>query len=241
MKKFVVLMVVVILLSPLTAFALNMTFFGEDLGPLTQSSPRPNSDAARDSFLALLTGVGTEDFEGFPAGPSTPSTIDVDFGVAGVATLVGDSDSYVRSGTNAGRFPISGENYWRSSSGNFTLNFSNEIAAFGFYGTDLGDFAGNISLNTSNGAVINYDIPHTINAPNASVVYWGVINTDNPFTSVSFQNTGSGVDRFGFDDFTIGSVEQVQPVIPEPGTVLLLSTGLISVFVLGRKKLLKKK
>ena len=50
-----------------------------------------------------------------------------------------------------------------------------------------------------------------MNGLGGSVLFWGLIDTDNPFTSLTFGNTAAGTDFFGFDDMTIGSVEQVVP------------------------------
>lgn len=239
MKKIIVLMLAVIVLSTSSAFALNMTFFGEDLGPLTQSDPRPNADAARADFFTYLVGVGTEDFEGVPAGTTSPLTID--FGAAGTATLNGGGD--VTSDTTYGAFPISGSKYWEASDTSFSLNFSDSIAAFGFYGTDIGDWGGTVTVTTQDGVSTAYEIPHTSvpdGSTSGSALYWGVIDTDNPFISITFDNTYGVGDWFGFDDFSIGSIEQVQPTIPEPGTLLLLGSGLIGLLALGRKKLSKK-
>ena len=74
-------------------------FFGEDLAPLAGT---PNSDAARDQFLANITGAGTEDFEGFTHGETAPLAID--FGAAGVATLTGTGQ--ITNVVTLGRFPI---------------------------------------------------------------------------------------------------------------------------------------
>ncbi len=58
--------------------AVPVTFFGEDtgLGEGTRLLSTPNSDAARASFFTNLTGVGTEDFEGFADGTGSPLIAD---------------------------------------------------------------------------------------------------------------------------------------------------------------------
>lgn len=205
-------------------------YFGEDLGlgESTRLTSFPNASGAQSDFLANLVGVGVEDFEGFASGTGAP--LNVDFGAAGSAQLQGSgSVATVTSGTNGvGRYPISGTNYWEAGN-NFAIQFTDPVAAFGFYGVDIGDFSGQLTVNTLDGSSTLYNVGNTTNGAGGGVLYWGVIDTGNPFTRVEFGNTAPGVDYFGFDDFTIGSVEQVVPPtapVPEPGTLLLLGLGL---------------
>jgi len=245
MKKVIVLVFAAVFLCSAPAFALQATFFGEDTGlgedtPLAIPGGIPNSLAAQADFLSNLVGVGTEDFEGFAFGTSAPLTLT--FPGAGTATLEGGG--YVNTvpvgQTNGvGRYAVSGTNYWETTDV-FAIEFSAPVAAFGFFGVDIGDFGGQVTVTTANSVEVVYAIPNTINGPGGSVLYFGLIDTDNPFVKVTFGNTASGVDFFGFDDMTIGSVEQVQPAIPEPGTMLLLGSGLVGLAGLGRRKFFKK-
>ncbi len=208
----------VAMVTGLSAQALEASFFGEDLGP-GEGPPglvsHPNADAARADFFSYLIGVGTETFEGFPTGTGAP--LAVSFGAAGTATLGGGGS--VQSGHDGiGRYPISGTQWWGNSSG-FTIDFSDPVAAFGFYGVDIGDFGGRVTLTLLSGLSYDVIIPNTINGAGGSVLYFGYINTDNPFTKATFGNTAPGTDFFGFDDFSIGSIEQVNPnPIPEAST-----------------------
>jgi len=186
----------------------------------------PNADAARLAFLANLVGVGTETFEGFA--PGTPAPLSISFAGAGTATLTGSGASVasVPSGTNGvGRYPVSGNQYLETGF-NFTINFSDPIAAFGFYGVDVGDFGGQVTLTATNGHTEVLTIPNTINGLGGSVIYFGFYDLENQYTSIAFGNTAAGTDYFGFDDMTIGSIEQVSPV-PEPASMLLLGLGLL--------------
>jgi hypothetical protein len=225
-----------------SAQAVPVTFFGEDLGlgENTRLPATPNADAAQAAFLANLIGVGTEDFESIA--PGTGSGVVLDFGVAGTATLSGSgfvNDIPAPSTNGFGRYPISGDRFWDDaiSSGSganlFTIDFSDPVAAFGFYLVDAGDFNGQIRLTLTNGAVEVVDVPHTVGAPGGSVAYFGLIDTDNQYTKVQFSNTASGSDAFGFDDLTVGSLQQV---IPEPGAVALYGIGLlVSGVYVGRR------
>ena len=117
-----------------------VTFFGEDInlsGDPDTRIPHPNSDAAQASFLANLSGVQTETFEGFA--PLSTSPLVVTFPDAGIATITGFGE--VSSGNSGfGQYPISGDQFWLApTGGDFVIEFSNPIAAFGFYGVDVGD------------------------------------------------------------------------------------------------------
>jgi hypothetical protein len=148
---FIVSISLIMLVS--TAKAIPVTFFGEDLGlgETTRLPSHPNADAAKTAFLSNLVGVGTETFESFSNG--TPAPLDIAFSGAGTATLAGTNAyvSTVSTGTNGvGRYPISGDNYLETGS-NFTVSFSQAISAFGFYGIDIGDFSGQLTITYENG------------------------------------------------------------------------------------------
>ncbi len=203
-----------------SAVATPTTYFGEDpgLGEGTPLLSHPNADAARAAFLAQIINPGTEDLEGFADGTNAPIT--VDFGVAGTATLQGGGHvSHVPAGTTngVGRYAISGTKYWETSDV-FYIDFTEPQVAFGFYGVDVGDFNGQLLIEYEDGTVETVVVPNTVGSPGGTVIYFGFIDMTKPFTRVTFGNTAPGVDYFGFDDFTIGTLEQV---IPEFSTIAI--------------------
>lgn len=212
-------------------------FFGEDLhnNAFTRIPATPNASAASTSFLANLVGVGTETFEGFANG--TPAPLVLSFPGAGSATLAGGNGviNTVASGTNgAGRYPISGTNYWEvraGGAGTFSITFGAAVAAFGFWGVDIGDFGGSLQLLLADGSSTNLIVPNTQGAggsTDGSVLFYGFIGDSaaEQFTGITF-NLANMSDVFAFDDMTIGSIEQVQRV-PEPASLVLLSIALIA-------------
>jgi hypothetical protein len=199
----------------LSVYAAATEYFGEDLNAsgTTRLASWPNAAAAEAEFLSNLSGVGTEDFESFTGGTTAP--LSISFGAAGNATIYGNGEVYdVPSGMNVGRYPISGDKYWEAST-TFYIEFTEPIAAFGFYATDIGDFSGQVVVELVNGGNRTYTIPNTIDGPNGSVLFYGIIEDDPglQFTRVNFGNTAAGTDYFGFDDFTIGTLEQVMPSV----------------------------
>lgn len=231
-----------LMLGMAASHAAPVKYFGEDLGggEGVRLASHPNSDAARAAFLAALINPGVETFESFSDGTGAPLT--VNFGTAGSATLLGEgSVNSVPTGTNGvGRYPISGTNYWETGSAP-SIVFSAPVAAFGFYGVDIGDFGGQITVTLAGiSGTTTLTIDNTVNGPGGSVLYFGIIDTANPFTSVTFGNTAPGDDFFGFDDFTIGSVEQVREDpngnVPVPATLALLGIGGVGLAFLRRRK-----
>ena len=150
MKKIIVILTVVFCLSSTAGFAAQFTFFGEDINANTEPErdrlfpPYPNAGSAETAFLSNLVGVGTEDFEGLALGAPPPGGLPVSFPGAGTATLLGSgfvgTPPFPGFDTDlTGIYPISGSQYWDSGS-LFNITSSAPIAAFGFYGVDIGDF-----------------------------------------------------------------------------------------------------
>lgn len=208
--------------TPAQAFSL---YFGEDLSQneFSRLTTTPKADAARNDFFSRLVGVGTETFESY--NNLTGGPLSIGFGSAGTATMSGNG--YVEStpsGTATGRYPISGDKYW-TGAGQFSIAFSKQIAAFGFYGTDIGDWNGNLTLtllNSLTGFSQKLTVNHTAGRPanmGGSVLYFGLIADKNEvFDRIAFGNTAPGVDVFGFDNMTIGALEQVAPLVSEPSS-----------------------
>ena len=210
-----------------TSQASVLTYFGEDATPGGDPANLTNANAAHANFQSALSGVTTEDFESFSDGDTGPLT--VNFGPT-AAQLSGDL--LISDTPYNGRFAVSGTN--RLNAGppqSLTLTFSAPQAAFGFYGTDIGDFNGQLALSFDGGANVN--IPHTINAPNGSGLFFGYIDLNNTFTTVQFSGTGTD-DYFGFDDFTIGTREQV--LVPEPSSLAMFGIGALGPFGYGRRR-----
>jgi hypothetical protein len=224
------------------AHAVPVTFFGEDPNATGATPiPHPNSDAARASLFANLTGVGTESLDGFASGTTN---VPVNFGNGVTATLSG---GVIQNSSSAGRFAISSPNYYNAATSSFVISLSNPIAAFGFYGTDIGDFGGQLSLTLTdiNNVTTTLIVPATQGSggsqpENGSALYFGFYDLTNVYTSIAFNNS-STVDQFGFDDFSVGTVSQVTPTptpAPIPPTILLMGTGLLA---LGAARLRPRK
>jgi len=220
-------------------------FFGNDTNgsntvPLATF---PNATAARTSFLSNLIGVGTENFET----RSGSAPLALTFPGAGAATLNGTGTVAVVTPdtTNGfGRYATSGSHYWEVSASSTTATFIVDlglpIAAFGFFGIDIGDFDGQLSVRVTktNASTQIINVPHptgggTTGGQNGSVLYFGLIASSaaEQFTKIEFLNTdtvGTDTDTFGFDDMTIGSLQQVctgNCPVPEPDVLALLAVA----------------
>ena len=226
------------------------TFFGEDSNnsPDIPLATTPKADGSRDAFLSKLKSPGIETFEGQTPGTGAPLTISFPGSSGNLsATLTGGEgtvESVTPGKTNgAGRYSVpspTSSNFWEVGAGassaltTFTVTFGQSIAAFGFYGIDIGDFGGQLQLMLSTGETLT--VPNTQGSggsTDGSVLFFGFI-ADSPadqFNSISFQmSVGErDVDVFAFDNFTIADSGQVTPpAVPEPGTLALLASALLA-------------
>ncbi len=215
--------------STTAAFAAPTVYFGENQNPTPPFTVVGAPVTARASFLAQLTGVSSESFETFALN-SSPTTLTFN-GSAGTinATLTGSGTVLNNAlGQPVGRFATQGNQYYDTSSG-FGASFNTPIAAFGFYGTDIGDFSGQltITLKHATGPDNVLLVPHGLPALNGSLLFWGVIDTANPFTSVQFgvAQGGTSDDFFGFDQIVVGDIKQVTGSVPESSTWAMMIAG----------------
>ncbi len=205
---------------------------------------------AETNFLNKLTDdVSTESFENYAW--ATPSDLELVFPNSGSAILRGSGKVYsiehvegvtnrdvINHEFNTGRHAVSGVNYWQTSaevetSSTFMIDFTEYIAAFGFYAYDLGDFGGDLDINLYRdgelvGVVKNsehnlYQIAAS-GENNGSAVYVGIVGEKQEdgsyetFDQVEFvivNNQGSFRDDFGFDDMTIATPEQIKSILTD--------------------------
>jgi PEP-CTERM motif len=188
------------------------------------------------------------------------------------ATLVNDyafnppsdrAEGNVRSGSQVeGRFnttgaegaPASGR--WWETKYSFSLTFTNAISAFGFYGTDFGDFDGTFELELVRAAGGTVKVPFakpmvgtitesgvTTNTTNGWLQFFAFWDPTDTYTEVRFNiaQVGNNIDNWdvlGFDDFVVG---QLLPGgggvdMPEPGSLALVGAALLGLAASRRRK-----
>lgn len=188
--------------------------------------------AKRAEFLAMITSPASYGFENKSAG-DTPAVIGTMVFGSGATlvnvTMTGSSGTptpiLVRDINTAGRFNTTagGTNYLqvRALNGDYMqLAFSTPVAAFGFYGTDIGDFGGKLScvMTRSGGGTDTFVIRDDTStpSPDQDIIFWGVVDPSATWTTAQLVMTAgsSTTDYFGFDDFVVARPSQI--IAPAP-------------------------
>jgi len=257
------------LLVATPASATYASFFGEDpngpdqFGDVVPLASVPNSDGARTSFFSMLqSSVGTETFENraVGSGPLAISMGNV------TATLTGGSGQVVDVpvGTSvSGRYSIpsaTSSKLWianaDTNSSTFEVQFSTAVAAFGFYGIDVGDNGADVQIELllngtviSESAAVSEKMTYTKGtnlSTDGSVFFFGFVAgaNDSLFDTVRFVSRSTMLDGIGFDNFSVALRSELQCEIncggpnpaPEPASIALVMAALLGLRSAARRK-----
>jgi len=213
---------------PGAASAAIITFTNEDLGVSGDSFP--NARAARDQFVASLSGSARgniETFERVPLGSvgAPPQTLALTaIGAAGPITGQVRTAFFQNQVSNAGgggRFATSGSQYLAATQP-FSLAFDQPISAIGFFLTGLGDVGfDRLTLTLSGGTAATLALPYTLdNAQDEArrVLFYGLTSTQS-FSTVTFAFPSLALDAYGLDDLIVadsGQLALLATPVPEP-------------------------
>ncbi|MDP2008237.1 MAG: PEP-CTERM sorting domain-containing protein [Rubrivivax sp.] len=232
-------------------------FFGNGpttLGQFPTDPAGPNYEPVTkyEAFLAAVAVGSTQDFENSPV--TAISNSDNALGVFGTGTLTQSQPAFppyrgaeVRNGAGSnGRFNTTGlegaAGGWLQTDSSFTIDLgSTSVGAFGFFGTDFGDFTGNlqIAIYAADGELIDGNIftandandplalrdTSIMDSQDGSLIFFGYAS-DRLFSKLVFtvgQTSTPGAagepptlgrDILGFDDLMIGNLRTVTPPPP---------------------------
>jgi hypothetical protein len=193
-------------------------------------------------------GWGGSDFASPPLVGETPLELRFD-SVGTPFTKLGGiaGTSQITRVSSDGRAAHAGEYYFQGQ--DFEITFVDAVSAFGFWGSDIGDFDGcplgdtnclrvggrglTVTLLDADGKSLTADPIAIDGSDSGGVLFWGIVDTGGAnIAKVVFHDRSGGVDIQGFDDFTIGAVDPdfvTDPPpnrTPEPGALALAGLAL---------------
>ena len=131
---------------------------------------------------------------------------------------------------------------WIETTGSIQIDFGTGFGAFGFYGTDVGDFNGTLLLELLGGPQAVSITLGDFAGSNGAAMFFGFFDSENLYSGVRLSAVGSqGRDFFGFDDFIVGQVGDdggggnPNPM-PEPGSLALVGASLLTLMRVRRRR-----
>lgn len=162
-------------------------------------------------------------------------------GTTSLAGLTGTSQ--IVSDPSEGRMAHSGVSYWVGQ--DFTITFDAAVSAFGFWGSDIGDFIKGCTTTACKDRGITIELFNDAgdalgdfwvkgDGNNGSVLFWGFVDTavgPARVKSIRIKDVTDGLDGQAFDDFMIGAVRSdfdpgTPNPAPEPGVLALAGLAL---------------
>jgi hypothetical protein len=214
--------------------------------------PNSNSQLAFNNFSSNLNGatVTTESFEttATPVGALIDNLSSIVSGTtakfsykksdgSSASSTTSPTTQVQQAGsdglTNAGTYPTDGSRGISINSTNkFSISFADTItgqptllAAFGYFGTDLGDLNNALTMQFFNGSTLlnPNELPIAVptTSKNSSKFFFGYIadNSTQYFDRVVFLNSSTN-DAIGIDQIKVGTPAQVTTAVPEPSSLL---------------------
>lgn len=216
--------------APAQAFKL---FSGYDENPVNQTvlplAARVNALADSQDFDQTINN-GTVTTESFESQSTSKRINDLSLEISGVRSqfsYIKKSDNTPAAATvqkangttgmtNSGTFPTEGEKGISiNSSNHFGISFTQPLAAFGFWGTDLGDNKNELTVEFYRDSnLVSYQKINYLedNPGNSSVFFFGGLaeTTAEQFNRVQLVSSINWTgDAIGLDQFTIATPEQV--------------------------------
>lgn len=245
--------IIILYATPSQAFQI---FRGYDRNPIDRTvlplERRINTLVQSSAFLqGINSSVTTESFEDHATNQKLEGLTFTTSGITATARYLQKSTGTAASATvqkanrqgltNAGTFPTHGvKGISINSANHFEFQFSESLAAFSFWGTDLGDLGNRLTVEfyrgnqNVGGQAIDYLDDQ---AGKSSVFFFGGIaqQPDEYFDLVkliSSRNSSSG-DAIGLDQLTIATPSQVIALAPEAAAAVPTPALLPSLLAFG--------